>query len=327
MDRKPGILRMLLIRFHRRAIKPMKKYLLLVIFLLLFFLPILVLAAEAVTPEKWINLAVPLPGATGGRVQNIGEYINLAYKLAISFLAIVCVLALLIGGIRYILSAGNASKAAEGMNFIKSSIIGLILGLASFLILNTINPQLTVLTVPGIENISKEFATIPTAGIQISGIQCPDGKNTLGQICLCKDSSLKVDINKYCCLKADGKSYESKDVPCAPLDCSKITTCEDYRDQTEACLRNLCHIKSAEVEVRCWVLSTTKLCALRPCEESGDCTQDEFCNKQATCEARKDPGAPCDDPELEINNIDDAVCKSGSCGTLSNVCNPPDEPE
>jgi len=104
-------------------------------------------------PDSDIYLNIPLPGMP--TVKNLAQYIGGVYKLGILFLAVICVIALLIGGLKYILSAGNPSKAKEGLVFIKSSVLGLILGLSTYLILYTINPTLVSLQIGAIENIQK----------------------------------------------------------------------------------------------------------------------------------------------------------------------------
>lgn len=152
-------------------------------FIIIFFyliLPVISLAADNPLQQEdnKIYLEVPLPGLP--TVNNLGEYIAAIYKLGILFLAVTCVIALLIGGIKYILSAGNPAKAKEGVTFIKSSIIGLVLGLSSYLILYTINPNLTRLTVSTVENIPniKFVETAVDANSITTGAPITSGETT-----------------------------------------------------------------------------------------------------------------------------------------------------
>lgn len=191
----------------------MKKYILVFILISLFSLPILVLA-EDISTDNWIYLSVPLPGAEGGKVQNIAQYINLAYRFGIYLLATVCVLSMLIAGILYITSRGS-SGIQTAKNMMKGTAIGLILGLFSFLILNTINPELTNLTVPGIETISKQtFIPTDSSGLN-TGCKVTLGKNTFGIPCACGDGGLIVKADEYCCPSADGKTFEVKTEQCS----------------------------------------------------------------------------------------------------------------
>jgi len=60
-------------------------------------------------------------------------------------------IALIIAGFQYLTSVGNAGKMSDAMSRIRSAGLGLVLLFSSFLILNTINPQLTELKIPTME--------------------------------------------------------------------------------------------------------------------------------------------------------------------------------
>ena len=51
-------------------------------------------------------------------------------------------------GIQYLTSAGNPGKMADAMDGIKNALLGLVIVLASFLILQVISPEFTMLTEP-----------------------------------------------------------------------------------------------------------------------------------------------------------------------------------
>jgi hypothetical protein len=56
------------------------------------------------------------------------------------------------GGYKVMSAGGNASRARDGKSYIYSSLVGLVLLLASYLILNTINTDLTDFTTPSFDN-------------------------------------------------------------------------------------------------------------------------------------------------------------------------------
>lgn len=58
-----------------------------------------------------------------------------------------------IGGIRYVLSTGNPERMVNAKNQIIGSLLGLLIILSSFIILNTINPQLTNLSMEPLSSI------------------------------------------------------------------------------------------------------------------------------------------------------------------------------
>ncbi len=73
-------------------------------------------------------------------------YLKGLFKVVITFSSILAVIMITIGGFEYMLSATELGKT-NGMDRIKNSLIGLGIALASFLILYTINPELTRLDI------------------------------------------------------------------------------------------------------------------------------------------------------------------------------------
>jgi len=69
------------------------------------------------------------------------EYGNI-FTWALGFGGIVALGVIIYGGILYISSAGNASKQTDAKEWIMSAIYGLLLLLAGFMILFTINPAI-----------------------------------------------------------------------------------------------------------------------------------------------------------------------------------------
>lgn len=75
----------------------------------------------------------------GSELPNLIKYL---YMFSLGIVGIIALLSMLIGAVKYILSAGNASKAGDAKDQIYSAILGIILLLASVIILRTINPDL-----------------------------------------------------------------------------------------------------------------------------------------------------------------------------------------
>ena len=90
-------------------------------------------------------LATGLPGITSVSNGNIGQYLETYFEIGISIAAALAVVMIIVGGIQY-LSSDAMSGKEEGKSKITSAIWGLLLALISFLILNTINPQLVTTT-------------------------------------------------------------------------------------------------------------------------------------------------------------------------------------
>lgn len=94
-------------------------------------------------------LLEPLPIGAGQvydkydpEVTTATDYINLAIKVFISIIGALGVIMIVLGGVQY-MTTDAISKKEGGKEMITNAIFGLILALASWLLLNTINPHLT----------------------------------------------------------------------------------------------------------------------------------------------------------------------------------------
>lgn len=72
----------------------------------------------------------------------VGIYIHAIYNYTIKIIIIIAAIALMIGGVLWLISAGNANRVSQAKNWIKGSLIGLILSLTSYVLLYEINPNL-----------------------------------------------------------------------------------------------------------------------------------------------------------------------------------------
>ncbi len=90
---------------------------------------------------------VPLPGI--GTPTSFPAYLVGLYELALMSIGIFAMLMILYGGFKYMTSAGNPALMGDAKDAIWSAIFGLILALLSWLILGTVNPELTMIKTPG----------------------------------------------------------------------------------------------------------------------------------------------------------------------------------
>ena len=93
-------------------------------------------------------LLAPLPGL-GSEVKTdtgVGNYLNTLIRVIIGFMAVLAVVMMVVGGIQYMVSniAGEKASAKSRMT---NAIFGLVLALSSYMILNTINPNLVNLKI------------------------------------------------------------------------------------------------------------------------------------------------------------------------------------
>lgn len=85
--------------------------------------------------------SIPLVGKAGDVVK-FPEYISGVYRFAFVAIAISALLMLTIGGFYYLSSAGNQSTAGTAKKIITDAILGLVVALVSWVILNTIDPEI-----------------------------------------------------------------------------------------------------------------------------------------------------------------------------------------
>jgi len=88
--------------------------------------------------SKYIPLE-KVPFITGTSFQ---EYVKGLYVLGLVLVVLSAVFMLVIGGFTYLTSAGNTSAISSAKHIIYGALFGLVLALVSYIILNTINPDL-----------------------------------------------------------------------------------------------------------------------------------------------------------------------------------------
>lgn len=93
------------------------------------------IGGEDITPGKPIEITST----------SFSEYIIAIYNWSLRALAILAVVMIMVGGFRWITAGGNATVTGKAKDQIISALVGLLIGLGSYALLNFINPSLTVL--------------------------------------------------------------------------------------------------------------------------------------------------------------------------------------
>lgn len=83
-----------------------------------------------------------IPGINAGSSPSLSIYLSAIFKTGIGLAGVLAVLMIVIGGIQYIGSGMSPSGKSDARDRITSAIMGLLLALLSWIILNTINPNL-----------------------------------------------------------------------------------------------------------------------------------------------------------------------------------------
>lgn len=109
-------------------------------------------AQDQPQPPQIVNVNFPCPDNSGFNLgscppsANIPDYINNLYKFAVGIAGLLALGMIIGGGVYYTVSAGSSDKQREAKDMITSAVWGVVLLLGSYLILNTINPQITSLS-------------------------------------------------------------------------------------------------------------------------------------------------------------------------------------
>lgn len=212
-----------------------KKFILLLILLGIFSFNPMALATRV------LRLQTEWPVAPGQAVldeaSNVTALARYLYEWGIALGGIIAFVALLIAGFHYLTSVGDPGKMKEAMNRIKAAIGGLILLLGSWLILHTINPELTYF-----REIDFKPENMPT--MDIIGEEDLAQFNPCSYALLFPDAGFEGDSQKVAPPKKSaighGEKFKfkpesfvfCKEIGCRPIRCRKLREGEsrEWRD-------------------------------------------------------------------------------------------------
>ena len=122
------------------------------------------------------TLLEKIPGAPAV-TSDLPGYIEALYRVALIAVVLSAVVMLSIGGFMYLTSAGNTSALGTAKDVIFDAIVGLVIALVAYLILNVINPDLVNVSINGLSAISAGAPITPGAPQGPSGVY---GGTTVG---------------------------------------------------------------------------------------------------------------------------------------------------
>ncbi|OGM90589.1 hypothetical protein A2755_03480 [Candidatus Wolfebacteria bacterium RIFCSPHIGHO2_01_FULL_48_22] len=127
------------------------------IFIILFVLPIFsfgtVVYAQTTTISSSSLALDQIPGDPTNP-QGPADLVQKIFAFAIYIAGTLAVIMIVYGGVRYVVEAGNTASQTEAKEVLKGAVWGIILLAGGWLILNTINPQLTNLSNLGLQNVT-----------------------------------------------------------------------------------------------------------------------------------------------------------------------------
>lgn len=281
-----------------------------------------------------------------GRVRDLADYLGLVFQYAVGVAGIFAVALIMWGGMKWIFAGGDTGKVGEAQKTIQSAVIGLILALGSYLLLNTINPKLVTLQVPALRNIAQ--VSITSTGF------CPNtgefaGKFSCGKMYALRDGAsgtpapqdLKTMMSVVnpqlpscwgaSCAAGQGGCWYSSQVRTsstqAPYRCIDDTgcaaSCEGIRDQA-LCDSDAC---TSKIKQRCWWkggsckprIQNGEACdagvSLPACPAGARCGDLTCADLTATCNGADVPDKCVKNGTIEKDDDcdRDQQCKSGKC--------------
>lgn len=182
---------------------------------------------DPLTDTKDASSVYTLLAPIGKLVQapdNMGDYFNIIFKLAIGFCGALAVIMIVIGGVQYMGDESVFGKT-EAKSRIMSAVLGLLIALGSYALLNTINPDLLGVGGLDVQSVSAEIeeppmltesTNIPTPGTPVG--QCSVGLEKIqinrGTMNLCKSISSQVktmiDLAWSQNIRLSGAAFRSK---------------------------------------------------------------------------------------------------------------------
>jgi hypothetical protein len=168
----------------KNFIKNKKIYLFIFCLLSIFAIAFKALALELSWPASPVSHIILTDSTT------LPKLVQYFYEWMIALGGLAAFISLIIAGFQYLTSVGNETAMREAKDRIQSAIFGLILLFGSWLILNTINPQLTTLrTPPGISSGLTKLECDIDADCR-TGYKCTDpnpGDGTKAGVCTIKE--------------------------------------------------------------------------------------------------------------------------------------------
>lgn len=83
-------------------------------------------------------------------VTDLSDYIGVVYRYSVSIAGLIAGIMIMIGGLQYLVARGDAGRVTKAKERISNAIIGLVLVLGAYLLLQTVNPDLVLLRLPKI---------------------------------------------------------------------------------------------------------------------------------------------------------------------------------
>jgi hypothetical protein len=128
-----------------------------------------------------VTISMNIPGNTPNSTSTPGAYIANFYQFALMVGGVLAFGVIIYGGVRYMASAGNPSGQSDAKEWIEGALLGLLLLVGAYFVLNVINPQLLNLKLP---TLTQANVQAPAAGSSpMSGTVSSQGASNCTPAC------------------------------------------------------------------------------------------------------------------------------------------------
>jgi hypothetical protein len=149
----------------------------------LFFIVILCLFFAPPFASATTQISLNIPGGPNAYPTSTGPggFVANFYQFALMIGGVLALGIIVYGGVRYMASAGNPSGQSDAKEWIEAALLGLLLLVGAYFILNVINPQLLNLKLPTLTSVNISSTPSGAGGVAsgggtppaIAGAACP----------------------------------------------------------------------------------------------------------------------------------------------------------
>ena len=108
------------------------------------------------------TISMNIPGTAPNSSSTPGAFVANFYQFALMIAGVLAFGVIVYGGVKYMTSAGNPSGQGDAKEWIEAALLGLLLLVGAYFILNVVNPQLTNLALPPVTPV--KITAAPTTG-------------------------------------------------------------------------------------------------------------------------------------------------------------------
>ena len=169
-----------------------------------------------------VTISMNIPGTSPNASTTPGAFVANFYQFALMIGGALAFGVVVYGGVRYMASAGNPSGQSDAKEWIGAALLGLLLLVGAYFVLNVVNPQLTTLGLPTLQTVNIQTQTTTQSTIQTAIATCTAA---------CKDASCTAACN------TQGASLQSAfSGACSANTCPSTQSCQNDGSGGHMCL-------------------------------------------------------------------------------------------